>query len=163
VKSWEERPIEVAHLLNPAFCGEVLRCSIQKYNEFAPQTFPYSLSFLVLPIVLHRQTRESISLAKREQLHTWMQEHQDVRIGFAERARRLVPFTKEALTFLLQVGKIIVDDTSGLKLARRASRRLDSEGENEALDCFRKAEIVGRWFARAGNPANIYTMLGVKP
>jgi hypothetical protein len=163
VKPWEDRPIEVAHLLNPAFCGEVLRCAVQKYNEFARWLFPYPLSFLVLPIVLHRQTRESISLTTREQLHVWLQEHQDVRVGFAERAGRLVPFTKEALTFLLQVGTITVDDAAGLKLTRGARRRWDITREDEASDCFRKAEIVGRWFARAGSPANIYTMWGVKP
>jgi ABC-three component (ABC-3C) system Middle Component 3 len=163
VRPWEDRPVEIAHLLNPAFCSEVLRRAIRLYNKNAARWFPYPLTFLVLPILLHHRTREAIAPNTREQLHVWLQAHQDVRIGFAERARQLVPHTIETLSFLLQVNAITVDATAGLTVVRRRQRHVDGQGEGEIADCYRKAEIVGRWFARAGSPANIYTMWGVKP
>lgn len=162
MKPWDSRPVEVAHLLNPAFCGEVLRRASAKYFETAAREFPYPLAFLVLPIVLHRHTRESIPLRVKEPMHAWLKNHQDVRVGFAERARQLVPVTREAFTFLLQVGAVTVGHDAGVKPVR-ARRRAPAGPGGEVADCFGKAEVVGRWFARAGTPTTIFTMWGVKP
>jgi hypothetical protein len=161
VNSWETRPTEIAHLLNPAFCGELLRRSIRAHNTSIPRLIPYPLLFLVLPIVLHRETRESISATTREQMHVWLQSHQNTRIGFAERAKNLVPITREAIAFLLQIGAIAVDERAGVRLTRYVARGVPVSPE--ITDCQKKAEILGRWFARAGAPAAIYTMWGVKP
>lgn len=163
MKSWENRPIEEANLLNPAFCGELLRRAIKQYNTYAKQTFPYPLIFLILPVVLHRYTREAIPSATREQFHVWLQNNQGVRVGFAERAKSLVPFTKEALNFLLQLNIVIINNTAGLELKHNPKLINAKQGDDEIRDCFKKAEIVGRWYARAGNTANVYTMWGVKP
>lgn len=161
VTSWETRRTESAQLLNPAFCGELLRRSIRTHNAVSPRLIPFPLLFLTLPIVLHRQTRESISATTKEQMHVWLQNHQSMRIGFADRARDLVPITREAIAFLLQIGAIAVDDRAGIRLTRYVARNVPVSPE--ITDCYKKAEILGRWFARAGAPAAIYTMWGVKP
>jgi len=56
---WEHRPIEVANLFNPAFCGEVIRRCGAGYSAKLQTGMPYALAFLVLPIVLHPATRWS--------------------------------------------------------------------------------------------------------
>ena len=163
MRPWEDRPIEIANLLNPAFCGEVLSRYIRKYEEVSEQSSPYALSFLVLPIVLHRRTRESISPSTREQMHVWLQSHQEVRVGFAERAKQMVPITKEAIAFLLQIGAVAVDEKGGIRPLTFKRRRVESQEGGEVGDCYKKAETVGRWFARGGTPTTIYTMWGVRP
>jgi hypothetical protein len=125
--------------------------------------FPYPLVFLVLPIVLHKWTREAISPNTREQMHVWLQAHQSMRVGFAERAKQMVPYTKEALNFLFQVNALATNNSAELGLVRGQQRRISEQDSGEISDCYRKAEIIGRWFARAGSTANIYTMWGVKP
>ncbi len=162
MKKWEHRPIEEANLFNPAFCGELLRRAIANYNATSQSEFPYPLSFLVLPIILHRQTREAISPNNR-QLHVWLQNNQSVRVGFAERTRSLVPITNEALVFLLQVNSAVVSEMANIRLLSPPRTINNSYGDEEVRDCFKKAGIVGRWFARAGSAGNIYTMWGVKP
>ena len=82
VNSWETRPTGIAHLLNPAFCGELLRRGIRAHNAAGPKLIPFPLLFLALPIVLHRQTRESISATTKEQMHVWLQSHQNARNRF---------------------------------------------------------------------------------
>ena len=94
-------------------------------------------------------------------MHVWLQDHQNVRIGFAERAKNIVPVTKEAIAFLLQMNAIAVDDRAGVRLTRYVARNVPVS--QEITDCYKKADIVGRWFARAGAPAAIYTMWGVRP
>jgi hypothetical protein len=162
VKSWEARPFEIAYLMNPAFCGEILRRAIVRYFETAGYPFAYPLAYLVLPIVLHRKTRESISAKSSEQLHAWLQKYPEARIGFAERARFLVPITNESLAFLLQARAVFIDKHAGIRTVGRRSNSLPPD-EHEVTDCFRKAGHIGRWFARAGSTANIFTMWGVKP
>lgn len=161
---WENRPVEIAYLLNPSFCGEIVRRCIKKYETINSMGFPYPLLFFILPIVLHRLTRESISPRQRSQLHVWLQNNQYVRVGFAERAKHLVSITKESVAFLLQLNSIIVDDKANIKVNNyNPTDQAKSIEAAEVLDCYKKAEIVGRWFAKAGTPTNIYIMWGVRP
>ena len=160
---WEKRPPEVANLLNPAFCGEVILRCIEKYVQTLKQPFPYPLVFLVLPIVLHKRTRESISSTKREQLHVWLQSNQERRIEFSQRAQELIPFTRETMTFLLQSGNLEIDSNAGLSVNKYHPEKIPRGYTQEIDDCFVKSDIVGRWFARAGSPTTIFTMWGVRP
>jgi hypothetical protein len=159
---WENRPIEVANLLNPAFCGEVLFRAISECQATSRQPFPYALTFLVLPIVLHKRTREQIPIPARVQLHAWLQQHQDVRVGFAGRTKQMVPITYESMLFLLQLNQLSIDEQGHL-IARIRRRPPQLQTSLEIEDCYRKARIVGRWFARAGASENVFTMWGVKP
>ena len=53
MENWEDRSKIVANLLNPAFCGEILRRAIVSYNENEENMlFPFSLLYLILPIIL---------------------------------------------------------------------------------------------------------------
>ena len=82
---WETRSTEVANLLNPAFCGELMLCCIKTYMETSKKPFPYPLVFLILPIILHKKTRTSISKTTREQLHVWIRFNQEIKIGHTKR------------------------------------------------------------------------------
>lgn len=159
---FESRPMEVANLLNPAFCGEILLRAVTQYRTTSGRAFPYALAFLVLPIVLHKRTRESIPPRTRQQLHAWLQEHQDVRVGFSERAKEMVPFTNETVIFLLQLNQLSISDRGELFISRRSrTRRVQTTAEID--DCYSKASLIGRWFARSGAVENIFAMWGVKP
>ncbi len=161
---WEKRSVEIASLLNPAFCGEVLRLCVKEYQYVAARPLPYPLIFLVLPIILHSNTRRSIPSSSRTQLHVWLQSHQEARVGFAERMRQLVPITKETLMFLLQLEVFLIDEEdAGLSVTAYKLRNISEQDEEEIADCYKKAKIIGRWFARSGTPATIYSVWGVKP
>lgn len=159
--TWDRRPIEIASLLNPAFCGEIIRRCIESFEEVASQPFPFPLVYLILPIVLHTKTRETIG--SERQLHVWLQSHEEVKIGFADRTRQLVPITKEAILFLLQVKAIVFDDQARLSIVSHHRRVLQSQREGEIGSCYKAASIVGRWFARTGDATTIYVLWGVKP
>ena len=158
---WDRRPIEIASLLNPAFCGEIIRKCIERYEEVASQPFPFPLVYFILPIVLHTKTRETIG--SERQLHVWLQSHEDVKIGFADRTRQLIPITKEAIVFLLQVNAIAFDDQARLSAVPYRRRIPQSQKEGEIESCYKAADVIGRWFARAGSVATIYTLWGVRP
>ena len=60
MKAWAGRPTELAYLFNPAFCGWVLREAVAGYASVKPAGLPLPLAFLILPVVLHRVTRELV-------------------------------------------------------------------------------------------------------
>ncbi len=157
---WERRPVEIANLLNPAFCGQVLRVCIRAYAEEASAPLPYPLVFLLLPVVLHTQTRDRLTPRQR-QLHTWLQENEDLKIGFAERTRQIIPITLESITFLLQLRTIAVDEQAGLQVLPYRRRAISEQEQGEIADCYRKAGVIGRLFARAGTAPTIYALWGV--
>lgn len=157
---WDRRPIEIASLLNPAFCETIRRC-VDTYQQVGSQPFPFPLVYLILPIVLHKKTRETIVFQR--QLHVWLQSHEDVKIGFADRARQLLPITKEALLFLLQVGAIELDEQARISVISYRRRVPQSQQEGEIRDCYKTADVIGRWFARAGNVTTIYALWGIRP
>ncbi len=162
MKSWDQRAHEVAYLLNPAFCSRLIFASIKEYEVKAKHDFPFSLSYLVLPLVLHKQTRNRIN--SRTQLLNWIQSNQDLMIGFARRAKDLAVITNESLEFLLQTNMIEISQNGNIKTtshqkALSKTRYVD----NEITECIRKSEHVARWFASAGKVETIYVSLGVRP
>lgn len=130
MKSWNERTREVAHLLNPAFCGRLLYAAIKEYERKTQHAFPFPLVYLILPLVLHKQTRTQIS--SRTQLLQWIQANQYLLIGFERRTKELVVITNEALELLLQSGVIQITKSGELSITKTQrslskTRFVDSE------------------------------------
>jgi hypothetical protein len=166
VRSWKERPVEYANLLNPAFCSILLHNAVKGYQNEKNIGMPYSLLFLVLPIVLHRSTREVLPKKIVTKLHIWMQERPEVRVEFSDRTKNLVPYTKEALTFGMQTKIISIDRQGNLSWVKGQLRNISTVSwskDTETAICYKKAEFVGRWLAQAGEVSTIYTMWGICP
>lgn len=162
MREWKMRTKEVAYLLNPAFCGRILYGTVKKYNEISNRLFPFPLIYLVLPLVLHKNTRRAIN--SRTAMLVWIQKYPELLIGFAERASDLVEITNEAVELLLQSELLQLTNEAGLqvnktKKAMSKTRFIDAE----IKECINKSEQVGKWFAMAGNMETIYISLGVRP
>ena len=133
MNKWDMRTHEVAYLLNPAFCGRILYSTIKTYNEILNRAFPFPLIYLVLPLVLHKQTR--INISSRTQLLVWVQTGKIV---------------------LTPNGELEIVPTS-----RTLSKT--KYADSEVKECLTKAEHVAKWFASAGKTETIYIVLGVRP
>lgn len=105
--------------------------------------------YLVLPLVLHKQTR--INISSRTQLLVWVQKYSQLLIDFPRRTRELVPISNEAIEFLLQTGKIVLTPNGELEIVP-TSRTLSKTkyADSEVKECLTKAEHVAKWFASAG-------------
>jgi Family of unknown function (DUF6521) len=168
IPPWNERPTEIANLLNPAFVGVLLRKAVDGYTEEANAGMPLELLFLVPPFCLHPTTASRLpARAASTPLHAWLQrdENRDVLLTFADRASALVPFVREALLFATERGVVAVGDDGWLRAGANALRGITAyraSGE-EVKEAIRLAEFVGRWFALAGTTATVFTLLGVRP
>ena len=161
---WSERPIEQARLLNPAFVGALLWSFARTYTFTAGHSQPYALSFLVVPVVLHKGTRDSLPTTTRTSLASWVCENPTYIVGFAERARTLVPLVKEAILYASNGGLLQVQESLIVAKARpRSMARLEREATDEVKACLKKADFIGRWFALSGDYTTAMALWGVAP
>lgn len=164
MKGWNDRPPEAAYLLNPAFCAFLIASAASTFEETAETALPYLTTFLILPVVLHKPTREALPHTARTSLPVWLTEHAEYRIGFGGRVRAMKPHTQEALLVGNHSGILRFDD-AGIR-STSVKQSLTSSGarlSGEARECAGRARMVGGWFARAGDPATVFALWGVRP
>ncbi len=137
------------------------------YSRERRKPLPFALLFLVLPLILHEATRETMPSTTRTSMHDWLGNNPQVRIGFTERAIQLRSIATESLSFLMQLGVVEIDADSADGSGFRASTLTNSEMDETAAaileSFFKKARHLGVWLERAGEPTNVYVMLGVRP
>lgn len=162
MREWNDRSKEVAYLLNPAFCGRIIYNTVKTYGDIAHRAFPFPLTYLVLPLVLQRDTRELIN--SRSQMLIWAQRYPEILIDFPKRSRELVPITNEAIELLLQAGLIQLTDNAELVIVQTIKALSKTKYTNDEIkDCINKSEHIAKWFAGAGKVETIFICLGVKP
>jgi hypothetical protein len=159
--NWEDRPEITAHLINPAFCSEILRECVSSFREESNYNFPYVLSILVLPLILNSKIRERLPKNKSNTIHGWINSNEDLKINLANSITSFVPFTREAIMFGIVYNSLSIDETGSIEaVSRRGKIRTDDE---EIINCLKKAGIIGKILSKSGNPLTIYSILGIKP
>lgn len=162
MKRWNQRPFEIRNLFNPAFCGLVLFRSLHGYEEQDARCMPFSLSLLVLPLCLHKDSREVIAGNPRSYLLKTTSKNQQVMVGFADRVTQMLPYTFEGFGLLMERGCIVIEDDGRIRTVPNKVRKTVS-GTAETISCQKVARIVGREFARIADRATVYTTFGIRP
>jgi len=162
---WVNRPAEERALLNPSFCSTLLWQAATGYSGASGSPLPFDVAFLVLPMVLHRETRDSLPKAVTTSLAVWLDENPLARSRIADRAATLVPFTKDALMFGGVHG--LLDLTNGMVTAKVDWKKniaaMLKGSTDEVRACAKRAEFVGKWFTKAGSPGTVMALMGVRP
>jgi hypothetical protein len=162
--AWAERPPEEASNLNPAFCGELICRAVAEYSRTRQAPLNFALAFTILPIVLHKRTRDELPGNASAALYGWVAEHSASLAELPDRARRLIPVTREALLFVVQhqalrtEGGGLVPGPNRIRLPRRPTQTTDDVEEAR-----RTAALLGRWFGNQGLASAVMQGLGVAP
>jgi hypothetical protein len=136
--------------------------SLQGYEEENPDGMPFSLTLLVLPLCLQKDSRQMIADSPRSYLLSTVGKHPQLLVGFAERANALMPFAFEALGLLMERGCFVVSRDGQLKSVSGRVRKTVT-GTSESIICQRVARIIGKEFARIADRVTVYTTFGVRP
>jgi hypothetical protein len=162
VKRWDQRPLEIRNLFNPAFCGLILFRALHAYEEEDARGMPFSLSLLVLPLCLHKDSREVIVSSPRSYLLKTTEKNQQVMVGFAGRVTQMLPYAFEGFGLLMERGCITIADNGRIQAVPKTVRKA-LDGTGETVSSQKVARIVGREFARIADRATIYTTFGIRP
>ena len=162
MKRWDQRPFEIRSLFNPAFCGLILFRALHGYDEEDSHGMPFSLSLLVLPLCLHKDSREVIADNPRSHLLRTTEKNQQVIVGFPNRATQMLPYAFEGFGLMMERGCITITDDGRIQTVPKKVRK-SVEGTDETVACQKVARIVGREFARIADRVTIYTTFGIRP
>lgn len=162
MKPWHLRPFEIRNLFNPAFCGLVLFRAMQGYEEEDGRGIPFSLSLLILPLCLHRDSREVIAASTRSYLLKVAEKNPQVQVGFSDRVTTMLPYAFEGFGLLMERGCMSVADDGRLQTIPDKVRK-SVTGTDETISCQRAARFIGREFARIADRVTVYTTFGIRP
>jgi hypothetical protein len=164
MKEWTNRPPEIAALLNPAFFEFLILTGLHSYTENINEGAPYAFPFVMLPLVLHKPTRQAFPRSSRTAFSAWITNADTAiaKVGFADRAKNIAPYVKEALVFAMQHNSIYVTESGRLKTSNPALKSLRNPTQ-EVNDCARAAAMCGKWFSMVGDFKTAMALLGVKP
>lgn len=162
---WANRVKEEAYLLNPAFSAINLTAALVGYENVRGTGMMFPLTFMVLPVVLHRQTRQTLPRSTRTSMPAWLQEHAEARVLFFERVTSLRPHTREALHFGLDHGLLETAEGGLLRAAPTKAQvgRILERTTGEVRECGFKARFVGKWLGATGSPATAMALWGIRP
>jgi hypothetical protein len=153
-------PTEAA-LFNPAFVALLLASAARNYATTAAHALPVELAFLVPPLALHEGTRAALPGNVNGRMSSWVLANPVVAGEFPARARAMTPLVREGLRYGLLAAAMAIEDA---RLVSRLHPSADTAlGTLDARDCVRASAFAGRWFARTGDSATIFGLLGVRP
>jgi hypothetical protein len=162
--TWSTRSPEERALLNPGFCSLVLWSASSAYANGGRNSMPFDVAFLVLPLVLHKEVRDSLPRTVATSVPVWLAENPHARVRVPSLAKTLLPFTREALVF----GGVnhLFDLSGGVVRAFNDRRRVVAaagESSPEVRTCVSRASLVGKWLGAAGSPETVMALFGVRP
>ena len=160
------RPVEEAHLLNPAFMSSLAFEFSRSFYNAKRVVVPLSLLPIAGSAVLHAPTRDRLPRKTVTKLSSWMIENQDIRIGFAERTQGLLPYIRAGVRFGLNANALHLQDFSHLAHRGRKGGYPESVLEASTADIrhiVERTRFLGRWFAASGSEATILAIWGVQP
>lgn len=161
MNDWLNRPKEIGHLLNPAFCGLLLYDTVEGYSKRGGTPFP--LIFLTLPLVLHWPTRNILPKKSNARLHAFVQKYPEVKIGLVARVKSLRIFAQEGLRFAMQKSLLQISEDGLLVKGPETMGKLKVNSSPEVEECRAYAKRLGVLFSDVDDLQTLFLMWGIKP
>jgi len=158
---YEDKSQSYFNLFNPAFCGHLMRICISEYENNSKKKMPFSLSFLILPLLLHKELRDSID--HNTNLHTWTFENYHKLTDFDKNVKDRIDITKSTLIYLLQTDSLAIDKDATLRILNYRQPTTFSSDDLELREFYKKSRYLGRWFTHTDDLPTIFSLLGVRP
>ena len=154
--AWVDRsPLRGAYL-NPALIAAIEAAAASEYGD-SRGPMPWMLAFVVVPLVLHRPSREALPRDTRTHLSTWINRNPLLRSGFAARAQSLVPIVREGIRFGTR-NEVLTFEKGGL-----VGAKLVDSHEEPVQSMLRASRLLGRWLAKTDQPSTVFALMGIQP
>jgi hypothetical protein len=153
---WSARSSVPAAFLNPALLAALIAAAAAGHDRETQSPLPWPLSFVIAPLVLHRETRETLPTSLATHIGVWVSRNPVLRAGLPLRARSLIEPVREGLRLGLRHGLLTVE-AGGV----RHTGRLRPPDAGDLRQVLSKATFAGRWVSRAEEPATVFALFGM--
>jgi hypothetical protein len=158
---WGYRNSVTATMLNPALIAAVLAAAAERFETRSGELMPWEYSFLVAPLVFHRDTRRSLPNRADSHMTKWVKDNPVLLAGFPDRSLEMVPYVREGLRFGLHTDALTLDSNGRMQGRVLGGKKVKSS--LELAEFISKSGFVGSWLTTADRPASVFALLGVAP
>lgn len=166
LERWQDRPIEEANLFNPAFLCALINEFLKDYQKVHSSGAPTTVIVIAMAATLHRASRERLPNRTVTPLYAWLQENEDLLVGFAIRAKNIVPYVKEAIIFGMATETLEAGDGHNLLIGSKRvtfPKSFIDTTTTEMKEIIDRAKFMGRWLSNSGSEISITAAWGIKP
>lgn len=144
-----EPTFEQRSLFNPAFCAVLVHAAASGHSHGAlGRPLPLPLTYIVLPLALHQQTRLELPKTTRTSMVSWVQCNPLVLHGLSRRVSELRPFVSDGIVLALHT-EVVETDPQGRLAPHKLKRRPSGfQPTKDWADCVKTAEFVGKWMSK---------------
>jgi hypothetical protein len=157
--------LEDRRLLNPAFCGVLSASTAAGHQREVGRALPFIYAYLVLPLVLHPETRERLPTSVATKLVTWTERNSDLVAQIPRRVADLASASRAGLLFAGVGGAITFGQAATISSTDSGSAALQygraASSTPEIRDAQHRAVFLGRWFSGSGTQATVLAALGI--
>ena len=155
---------ETLRLLNPAFLATVIGHAATGYAEHRDQGFPFSLAFIVPPLVLHKDTRVVLPKMITTKLPDWAHKNSAELAFLPDHARELHPVIRSAVLIGAHFEIIKFDKDARMRASSQFNPKTvqkELKKSDEVSEIMKKSHFMGRWLSVSGNQPTVLSILGV--
>lgn len=153
------RAPEAVALFNEAFTSELIVNAAWAKEQDSGTGLSWPACFVILPLVLHPPTRESLPRSPSVTLAAWAVRNPVLSQGIDNRVVTLAPSTRRAIRFGLRSGRLVLSGTD-LVAGQRPKNPNPHTWPDELVATVRAARVAGRWF-RATDVVTAFNLLGI--
>lgn len=163
---WSRRPVEEANLFNPPFICSLICEFLKDFAKTDRTSAPLLLIVIALTTSLHRISRERLPHSTVTSLYEWLQNNEELLIGFSTRAKNITPHIKESILFGLSFEAL--QSCSEHSLAAGSNKvsfpkQFVTGTTPEIQDIIYRTKFMGRWLSKSGSEISIAAAWGVTP
>lgn len=166
LQRWTRRPQEEANLFNPPFLCALIYELIKPYSKERKSGATVFLIAIAMTLCLQRTSRERLPYSTVTAFFSWVQDNEDLLIGFAQSSKNLAPYIKEAVLFGFATHTLQIGTGAAIELGRNKATFSKAMLENttvETKEIIERTRFMGRWLAKSGSEISIAAALGVMP
>lgn len=155
---------ETLRLLNPAFVATVIGHAATGYAEHGDQGLPFTLAFIVPPLLLHKDTRDILPKVITSKLPDWAHKSSAELAFLPDHARELQPAVRHAILLGVHFDIIRFDDEARMRTSSQfnpKSAQNELEKSGEIGEIMKKSHFIGRWLSVSGNQPTVLSILGI--
>lgn len=155
---------EVRRLLNPSFLATVNAVAAEGFVSETGDGLPFLYAFLIPPLVLNKETRDSLPSKITSRMPAWAHDSASVLAFLPQHAQELQDAVRLSILVGTNQGQLILDEhrrlRPGADTSLAESSRL-TQHSIEIPDILKRSYFVGRWLSVCGNTPTVFSVLGI--
>lgn len=165
LEPWRKRPLEEASLFNPAFLGSLVYEFSKEFKKQKSIGAPLTYVPIALAISLHYKTRARLPYSTITSLYEWVQDNEDLLIGFSNRVDWLRPYWQEAVRFGMLRDTLSLTEGHALTVGATKANfptKFIQETSLETKEIIDRMKFLARWFAKSGSESTVISAWGIR-